>query len=116
MSLYPIFYFSNLLTLNDIKKFKTEDSKTPGHPEYENEADNFIDASTGPLGQGFATAVGMAIAQKHISNKLGKYSDLIDNFTYVVCGDGDLQEGITYEASAIAGKYELNKLLLFAYL
>ena len=112
MSLYPIFYFSHLLTLDDIKKFKTEDSKTPGHPEYENEADNFIDASTGPLGQGFATAVGMAIAQKHISNKLGKYSDLIDNFTYVVCGDGDLQEGITYEASAIAGKYELNKLIV----
>lgn len=112
MSLYPIFYFANLLTLDDIKKFKTEDSKTPGHPEYENEADNFIDASTGPLGQGFATAVGMAIAQKHISNKLSKYSDLIDNFTYVICGDGDLQEGITYEASAIAGKYELNKLIV----
>ncbi len=112
MSLYPIFYFANLLTLDDIKKFKTEDSKTPGHPEYENNIDNFIDASTGPLGQGFAMAVGMAIAQKHISNKLGKYSDLIDNFTYVICGDGDLQEGITYEASAIAGKYELNKLIV----
>ncbi len=112
MSLYPIFYFANLLTLDDIKKFKTEDSKTPGHPEYENDIDNFIDASTGPLGQGFAMAVGMAIAQKHISNKLGKYSDLIDNFTYVICGDGDLQEGITYEASAIAGKYELNKLIV----
>lgn len=112
MSLYPIFYFTNLLTLDDIKKFKTEDSKTPGHPEYENDIDNFIDASTGPLGQGFAMAVGMAIAQKHISNKLGKYSDLIDNFTYVICGDGDLQEGITYEASAIAGKYELNKLIV----
>lgn len=112
MSLYPIFYFANLLTLNDIKKFKTEDSKTPGHPEYENDIENFIDASTGPLGQGFAMAVGMAIAQKHISNKLGKYSDLIDNFTYVICGDGDLQEGITYEASAIAGKYELNKLIV----
>lgn len=112
MSLYPIFYFANLLTLDDIKKFKTEDSKTPGHPEYENDIDNFIDASTGPLGQGFAMAVGMAIAQKHISNKLGKYSDLIDNFTYVICEDGDLQEGITYEASAIAGKYELNKLIV----
>ncbi len=112
MSLYPIFYFANLLTLDDIKKFKTEDSKTPGHPEYENNIENFIDASTGPLGQGFAMAVGMAIAQKHISNKLGKYSDLIDNFTYVICGDGDLQEGITYEASAIAGKYELNKLIV----
>lgn len=112
MSLYPIFYFANLLTLDDIKKFKTGDSKTPGHPEYENNIDNFIDASTGPLGQGFAMAVGMAIAQKHISNKLGKYSDLIDNFTYVICGDGDLQEGITYEASAIAGKYELNKLIV----
>lgn len=112
MSLYPIFYFANLLTLDDIKKFKTEDSKTPGHPEYENDIENFIDASTGPLGQGFAMAVGMAIAQKHISNKLDKYSDLIDNFTYVICGDGDLQEGITYEASAIAGKYELNKLIV----
>lgn len=112
MSLYPIFYFAGLYSLDDIKNFKVENSKTPGHPEYENEKDNFIDASTGPLGQGFAMGVGMAIAQKHVQNQFDNFSHLIDNYTYVVCGDGDLQEGITYEAMAIAGKYQLNKLIV----
>ncbi|MBD5423140.1 MAG: transketolase [Mycoplasma sp.] len=113
MSMYPIFYLSGIYNRKDIENFKVENSKTPGHPEYENKKDNFIDASTGPLGQGFAMGVGMAIAQKHAENKLKrKFPKLFTNYTYVLCGDGDLQEGISYEAMAIAGKYNLNKLIV----
>lgn len=113
MSVYPIFYFSGLLTKEDLMNFKTENSKTPGHPEYENEKDNFIDASTGPLGQGLAMGVGMALAQQIAFNKTkNQFPAMFDNYTYIVCGDGDLQEGISYEAMAIAGKYQLNKLIV----
>lgn len=113
MSLYPIFYLAGLFNKKDIENFKIENSKTPGHPEFENKISNFIDASTGPLGQGLAMAVGMALAQKHAELKTkDKYPDLFTNFTYVVCGDGDFQEGISYEAMAIASKYELNKLIV----
>lgn len=113
MSLYPIFYLAGILDQKDIEAFKTENSKTPGHPEYENKSSNFIDASTGPLGQGFAMAVGMALAQKHLEQKTkDDFPNLFDNYTYVVCGDGDLQEGISYEAMALAGKYKLSKLIV----
>lgn len=113
MSVYPILHFAGLLKKEDLKDFKTEDSKTPGHPEFEYDKDNFIDASTGPLGQGFAMGVGMAIAQKFLEEKTSeKFPDLFTHYTYVVVGDGDLQEGITYEATAIAGRLELNKLIV----
>lgn len=113
MSVYPILYMAGLMSLDEIKNFKTKDSKTPGHPEFQNEKDNFIDASTGPLGQGLAMAVGMALAQK-IANKKTRsnFPKIFQNYTYVVCGDGDLQEGISYEAMAIAGKYKLDKLVV----
>lgn len=113
MSLYPIFYLSGIFKKEDIENFKVEDSKTPGHPEFENENDNFIDASTGPLGQGIAMAIGMALAQKHAEKTYEKkFPKLFTNYTYVVCGDGDFQEGISYEAMAIAGKYQLDKLIV----
>lgn len=113
MSLYPIFYLSGIFDKKDIQNFKSENSKTPGHPEFENKKSNFIDASTGPLGQGFATAVGMALAQKILENNTKtKFDNLFSNYTYVLCGDGDLQEGISYEAMAIAGKYNLDKLIV----
>lgn len=113
MSLYPIFYLSGLLDKKEMLNFKKENSKTPGHPEFEKEKENFIDASTGPLGQGFAMGVGMALAQKRAHNIVEKdFPLMFNNYTYIVCGDGDLQEGITYEAMAIAGKYKLDKLIV----
>ena len=112
MSLYPIFYFAGLMDEKDLKSFKTEDSKTPGHPEVEKRKDNFIDASTGPLGQGFAMGVGLALAQKIAASKTQAFPEMFTNYTYIVCGDGDLQEGISYEAMAIAGKYNLDKLIV----
>lgn len=113
MCLYPIFYLSGIFSKKDIEGFKTKNSRTPGHPEFENKKSNFIDASTGPLGQGIAMAVGMALAEKHAENITKDYDpDLFNNWTYVLCGDGDLQEGISYEAMAIAGKYQLNKLIV----
>lgn len=113
MSVYPILYMAGLLEKQEMINFKFEDSKTPGHPEFENLKDNFIDASTGPLGQGIAIATGLALGEKISREKYGNpFPGLFDNYTYVVCGDGDLQEGISYEAMAIAGKYNLNKLIV----
>lgn len=113
MSVYPILYLSGLLNKKDMMDFKVEDSKTPGHPEFEKEKHNFIDASTGPLGQGIAMAVGMALGQKIAYEKTkNDFPEMFTNYTYVVCGDGDLQEGISYEAMAIAGKYNLDKLIV----
>ena len=110
MSLYPILHFAGLINIEEIKNHKCENSKTPGHPEHEH--DNFIDASTGPLGQGVAMGVGMAIAQKYLENKFNNISKLIDHNTFVVVGDGCLQEGISYEAMSLAGKLQLNKLIV----
>lgn len=109
LSIYSILCFAGLLDIEDIKKFKTKDSKTPGHPECE--PNNFIDASTGPLGQGVAMAVGMAIAEKYLDNKFKSLKGLIDHYTYVILGDGDLQEGICYEAMSLAGKLKLGKII-----
>lgn len=107
MSLYAPMHFAGFLTMNDIKMHKKKGCKTPGHPEYED--DNFVDASTGPLGQGVAMSVGMAIAEKYLNNK---FKSLINHFTYCVVGDGCLQEGISYEAMSLAGKLKLNKLIV----
>ncbi|MGL5205730.1 MAG: transketolase [Metamycoplasmataceae bacterium] len=113
MSVYPILHFAGLLDKQDLINFKKEGSKTPGHPEFEHEHDDFIDASTGPLGQGFAMGVGMAIAQKFLERKTKEdFPSVFDHYTYVVVGDGDLQEGISYEASAIAGRLQLDKLIV----
>lgn len=112
MSLYSLFFLSNLIDINEIKKYRQENSKTPGHPEFEKQRNNYIDCSTGPLGQGIANAVGMAIAESYLSKKWKKLNGLIDHYTYVVIGDGDLQEGVCYEAMSLAGKLKLNKLIV----
>ena len=113
MSVYPILHFSGLLNKKELQHFKQDSSKTPGHPEFEYANDNFVDASTGPLGQGFAMAVGMAIAQKYLEKTtIKKFPQIFDHYTYVVVGDGDLQEGISYESSAIAGRLGLDKLIV----
>ena len=109
-NLYSLFYFSGLLSLEDIKQFRKGNNNVAGHPEYS--LNNYIDASTGPLGQGVANAVGMAIAEKYLNNKWKILNGLVDHYTYVLVGDGDLQEGICYEAMSLAGKLKLNKLIM----
>ena len=110
--LYATLFLSGYdITIEDLKKFRQINSKTPGHPE------NFItpgvDASTGPLGQGIAMAVGMAYSEKFLAQKFNKEDiKLIDNYTYVLCGDGDLMEGVSYEAMSLAGKLALDKLIV----
>lgn len=99
------------LTIDDLKNFRQLDSLTPGHPEYE--FTKGVDASSGPLGQGVAMAVGMALAEKKLANMFNKEDlELINHYTYVLCGDGDLQEGISQEAISLAGNLNLNKLII----
>lgn len=110
--LYATLYFSGFdISLEDLKNFRKLNSKTPGHPEYN--VTPGVDMSTGPLGQGFATSVGMAIGERYLNKRYsyGKNS-LIDHYTYVLCGDGDLMEGISYEAASIAGNLGLGKLIV----
>lgn len=105
--LYATLYMAGYeITLDDLKSFRQIDSITPGHPEYG--ITPGVDCTTGPLGQGFATAVGMAIGEANLHERY----KIIDHYTYVLCGDGDLMEGISYEASAIAGINKLNKLIV----
>ena len=100
----------NSLTIEDLKQFRQLNSKTPGHPE--SNVTLGVDYSTGPLGQGSAAAVGMAIAQTHLAKLYNQYvNDLIDHYTYCFISDGCFEEGINYEALSIAGKYQLNKLI-----
>lgn len=117
--LYATLYMAGFdLTIDDLKRFRHIHSKTPGHPEYGMTMG--VDMSTGPLGQGIASAVGMALAGK-ISHekyrlpkksKLGKEQSLFDYHVYVLCGDGDLMEGISYEATSLAGSLKLNNLIV----
>ena len=116
--LYATLFMAGFLTINDLKQFRHIRSKTPGHPEYM--VTNGVDMSTGPLGQGIASAVGMAIAGKQLNqkyeipkrSKLGKKQSLFDYHVYVLCGDGDLMEGISYEATSLAGSLKLNNLIV----
>lgn len=96
------------LSLDELKKFRQLHSRTPGHPEHDLEAG--IEMTTGPLGQGLATAVGMALAERHLNAKFG--DDLVNHFTYVLASDGDLMEGITHEACSLAGHWGLEKLIV----
>ena len=98
------------LSLDDLKKFRQIGSKTPGHPEYK--TTNGIDATTGALGQGFATAVGMAIGEAHTRSLINDKDDVINYYTYAFVSDGDLMEGISYEAASLAGNLKLNKLIV----
>lgn len=107
--LYSTLYMAGFpISLEDLESFRKLDSITPGHPEYG--ITPGVDATTGPLGQGVATAVGMAIAERYLSNYFGK--NIINHYTYALCGDGCLMEGISYEALSLAGKLGLNKLIL----
>ena len=96
------------IPFEELKNFRKLNSITPGHPEYG--VTNGVDISTGPLGQGIASAVGMAISERFLRNYFGE--EIIDHYTYVLCGDGDLMEGISYEATSLAGKLNLNKLIV----
>lgn len=99
------------LTIDDLKEFRQKGSMTPGHPEYRHTKG--VEMTTGPLGQGISTAVGMAIAESYMANKFNK-SDIkpINHNTYVICGDGDLEEGISMEACSLAGHLALGKLIV----
>ncbi|MBL1230419.1 transketolase [Enterococcus sp. BWB1-3] len=111
--LYSLMYLFGYeeMTVEELKQFRQLGSKTPGHPEYLHTAG--IDATSGPLGQGIAMSVGMAIAEAHLSETYNKKElNLIDHYTYALCGDGDLMEGVTSEASSLAGHLKLGKLIV----
>ncbi len=110
--LYSLLYlFGYGLELDDLKKFRQWGSKTPGHPEYGETPG--VETTTGPLGQGIANAVGMAIAECHLAAKFNMEElEIIDHHTYVVCGDGDLMEGVGMEAISLAGHLGLGKLIM----
>ena len=112
--LYATLYAAGYdIDLEDIAYFRSINSKTPGHPEYG--ITPGVDVTTGPLGQGLATAVGIAMGERYLANLVSKEiknQKLIDYYTYVLCGDGDLMEGISYEAASIAGLYRLRKLIV----
>ena len=109
--LYSILYFAGYdLSLDDLKAFRRLHSKTPGHPEYNKTPG--VEMTTGPLGQGFATAVGYAIAEKHTEALINKKEKVIDYNIYCLCGDGDLMEGVSYEAASIAGSLKLDNLIV----
>lgn len=106
--LYATLYMSGFdLSIKDLKNFRQIDSITPGHPEVN--ITPGVDCSTGPLGQGIATAVGIAAAEKYLSEK---FNNLLDYKTYVLCGEGDLMEGISYEACSLAGNLKLGNLIV----
>lgn len=110
--LYSTLYLAGYpISLEDLKDFRKIDSITPGHPEYG--VTRGVDVSTGPLGQGIATAVGMALAESRQEELLNTSNNhLINYYTYVLCGDGDLMEGVSYEACSLAGSLHLNKLIV----
>ena len=109
--LYIMLHLAGYLKMDDLKTFRQKGSITPGHPEYEFTPG--VEVSTGPLGQGIAMSVGTAIAEAHLAAKFNKPNfDIIDHYTYVLCGDGDLQEGIATEAMSLAGHLGLNKLIV----
>ncbi|MEH7386076.1 transketolase [Bacillus sp. JJ1521] len=109
--LYSLLHLAGYdVTINDLKNFRKLNSRTPGHPEFGHTSG--VEATTGPLGQGIANAVGMAMAEAHLAAKFNKKNyPVIDHYTYALVGDGDLMEGISYEAMSMAGHMKLGKLI-----
>ncbi|KEP25519.1 MULTISPECIES: transketolase [Bacillus] len=112
MLLYSMLHLSGYnLSIEDLKQFRQWGSKTPGHPEFGHTEG--VDATTGPLGQGIAMAVGMALAERHLAETYNKDNfNVVDHYTYSICGDGDLMEGISSEASSLAGHLGLGRLIV----
>ena len=110
MLLYALLYLTGYgsVTIDDIKRFRQLGSRTPGHPEVGHTLG--VETTTGPLGQGIATAVGMAIAERHLAARFG--GEVVDHYTYVIASDGDLMEGISHEAGALAGHLQLGRLIV----
>ncbi|MFL7793465.1 MAG: transketolase, partial [Anaerolineae bacterium] len=111
MLLYSLLYLTGYdLPLEDLKRFRQWGSLTPGHPEYGLTAG--VETTTGPLGQGFATGIGMAIAQEHLAAVFNKPDFAIfDHFIYAICSDGDLMEGVSHEAASLAGHLGLGRIV-----
>jgi len=108
MLLYAMLYLTGYgLELDDIRQFRQFGSRTPGHPEYRHTTG--VEITTGPLGQGFANSVGMAIDEKHLRARFGP--ELCDHYVFGICSDGDLMEGISHEAASLAGHYELGRMV-----
>ncbi|MBP2240234.1 transketolase [Cytobacillus eiseniae] len=112
MLLYSLLHLSGYdLSMDDIKEFRQWGSKTPGHPEFGHTAG--VDATTGPLGQGIAMSVGMAMAERHLASVYNKENmNIVDHYTYSICGDGDLMEGVSAEAASLAGHLKLGRLVV----
>ena len=113
MLLYSLLHLSGFedVSLEEVKNFRQWGSKTPGHPEFGHTKG--VDATTGPLGQGISTAVGMALAERYLAAKYNKEGyKLFDHYTYVICGDGDIMEGVASEAASFAAVQKLNKLVV----
>ena len=111
MLLYSCLYLTGYkkITLNQLRNFRQLKSLTPGHPEYS--VNSGIETTTGPLAQGFANAVGMALSERFLNSKFG--NSFVDHYTYVFAGDGCLMEGLSHEAASLAGHLKLNKLIIF---
>ena len=111
MLLYSLLHLTGYdVTLDEIKNFRQWGSKTPGHPEFGHTPG--VETTTGPLGQGFANAVGMAMAERHLAARFNRNGyKIVDHFTYMICGDGDMMEGISSEAASLAGHLGLGRLI-----
>ncbi|WP_342389157.1 transketolase [Salinicoccus bachuensis] len=111
MLVYSLLHLSGALEMEELKNFRQYESKTPGHPEFKHTEG--VEITTGPLGQGFAMSVGMAMAEKHLAARFNRNNyNVVDHYTYVVASDGDLMEGVSHEASSLAGHLALDKLIV----
>lgn len=111
MLIYSLLHLSGILEMDDLKEFRQYESKTPGHPEFKHT--DGIEITTGPLGQGFAMSVGMAMAETHLNSVFNTAEhEVVDHYTYVLASDGDLMEGISHEAASLAGHLGLEKLIV----